>query len=57
MLAAGMGMVAVLLGAVIVRAIGSTRRPMPRLRLIDEEEAECDMEGDEQEDLAGEREA
>jgi hypothetical protein len=30
---------------------------MPRLRLIDEEEAESDMEGDEQEDLAGEREA
>jgi subtilase family serine protease len=57
MLAAGICIIAVVLGAVIVRAIGSTRRPMPRLRLIDEEEAGSDMEGDEQEDPAGEREA
>jgi subtilase family serine protease len=48
MLAAGIGIIAVVLGAVIFRAIGSSRRPMPRLRLIEEEDSgdEGDAAGD-----------
>jgi hypothetical protein len=57
MLAAGMVILAVMLGAVTGRAISSTRRPAPRLRLIEEEEAGNDMDGDDGEATAGEREA
>ena len=57
MLAAGIGIIAVLLGAVLDRAIGATRRPTPRLRLIEEDDAADEAETEEGKDATGDRDA
>ena len=57
MLAAGIGIIAVLLGAVLDRAIGATRQPAPRLRLIEEEEASDEGTGEMDDGEGAEKEA
>lgn len=46
-LAAGIGMLAIVLAVVLYRAIGRSGRPGPRIRLIDEEDDKDGAEGDE----------